>query len=301
MSSFEGAIAMRMLISWCLVVLAASASPAQAQQVIYMHTDALGSVVLETDANRETVGLRSEYEPYGLMLAGSINNEPGYTGHVQDTATGLVYMQQRYYDPSIGRFLSVDPVSANRHRGSNFNRYWYADNNPYRFTDPDGRLAREKEEPPPPPDPEPEPTTLGTVTVTATRPAPGSRPTAIPWGGIGRSLVQGGSIPLTFISGMWPYDMGYAACETQGPGACGRVMSEMGETAPSDAPPGTLPLDKAKGKFGLDKDTLHGVKDAATGGMGTGKTWVGVAPDRTVGTSEGGRWTPQGTLDELQP
>lgn len=45
---------------------------------------------------------------------------------------------QRYYDPSIGRFLSVDPVAAHE-TGDNFNRYAYANINPYRFTDPDGR------------------------------------------------------------------------------------------------------------------------------------------------------------------
>ncbi len=50
-------------------------------------------------------------------------------------------MQQRYYDPGIGRFLSVDPVTANGNTGGNFNRYWYANNNPYRFTDPDGRYT----------------------------------------------------------------------------------------------------------------------------------------------------------------
>jgi uncharacterized protein RhaS with RHS repeats len=48
-------------------------------------------------------------------------------------------MQQRYYDPQIGRFLSVDPVETNTSNGFNFNRYWYANNNPYKFTDPDGR------------------------------------------------------------------------------------------------------------------------------------------------------------------
>ncbi len=47
-------------------------------------------------------------------------------------------MQQRYYEPQIGRFLSVDPVAA-REGGDNFNRYAYAFNNPYKFTDPDGR------------------------------------------------------------------------------------------------------------------------------------------------------------------
>ncbi len=49
-------------------------------------------------------------------------------------------MQQRYYDPRVGRFWSVDPVTVDS-VGGNFNRYWYANNNPYKFSDPDGRLA----------------------------------------------------------------------------------------------------------------------------------------------------------------
>ncbi len=48
---------------------------------------------------------------------------------------------QRYYDPAIGRFLSVDPVTADGNTGGNFNRYWYANNNPYKFKDPDGRYV----------------------------------------------------------------------------------------------------------------------------------------------------------------
>ena len=34
----------------------------------------------------------------------------GFTGHVNDPDTGFVYMQQHYYDPYAGRFLSVDPI-----------------------------------------------------------------------------------------------------------------------------------------------------------------------------------------------
>jgi hypothetical protein len=50
-------------------------------------------------------------------------------------------MQQRYYDPVIGEFLSTDAVAVDAVTASNFCRYCYADNNPYRFTDPDGRQA----------------------------------------------------------------------------------------------------------------------------------------------------------------
>jgi RHS repeat-associated protein len=122
------------IVLWLLFAVAASA---QAQTVEYLHTDALGSVVAVTNASR-TVLERREYEPYGAQLTPAVTNGPGYTGHVQDAATGLVYMQQRYYDAQIGRFLSVDPVAA-RDKGDNFNRYGYAFNNPYRFTDPTGR------------------------------------------------------------------------------------------------------------------------------------------------------------------
>jgi RHS repeat-associated protein len=108
--------------------------------VKYQHTDALGTPVAVTDANgNEITAERSEYDPYGKQLNGLPDDLPGYTGHVEDAATGLTYMQQRYYDPVIGRFLSVDPVTADGATGANFNRYWYANNNPYRFKDPDGR------------------------------------------------------------------------------------------------------------------------------------------------------------------
>ena len=48
-------------------------------------------------------------------------------------------MQQRYSDPGIGMTLSVDPVTAYEKPITNFCRHCYARNNPYRFTDPDGR------------------------------------------------------------------------------------------------------------------------------------------------------------------
>jgi hypothetical protein len=83
------------IILWLLAMLAMLAASAQAQTVEYIHTDALGSVVAVTNASR-TVLERREYEPYGSQLTPAVTNGPGYTGHVQDAATGLVYMQQRY-------------------------------------------------------------------------------------------------------------------------------------------------------------------------------------------------------------
>ncbi|MGE8451654.1 MAG: RHS repeat-associated core domain-containing protein [Pseudomonadales bacterium] len=56
-------------------------------------------------------------------------------------ATGLSYMQQRYMDPQLGTFLSVDPLTAYEQPVEQLNRYRYANGNPYKFTDPDGRNA----------------------------------------------------------------------------------------------------------------------------------------------------------------
>jgi RHS repeat-associated protein len=104
----------------------------------YQHTDALGSPVVTTNASK-TVLSRMSYTPYGLPTLPM--DGVGYTGHFMDVGTQLTYMQQRYYDAQLGRFLSVDAVCADEQSGSNFNRYWYASGNPYRFKDPDGRYV----------------------------------------------------------------------------------------------------------------------------------------------------------------
>src|SRR5690606_24246549 len=94
------------------------------ETVTYQHTDALGSPVATTNSAK-TVLQRSESEPYGFLANRPMQDGPGYTGHITDAATGLVYMQQRYYDPMIPRFLSVDPVTAYSNPVGSFNRYWY--------------------------------------------------------------------------------------------------------------------------------------------------------------------------------
>ncbi|AGH77355.1 RHS repeat-associated core domain-containing protein [Xanthomonas citri pv. citri] len=124
-----------------LGLLLVSASAVAQTTVEYIHTDALGSPVAVTNASGQVVE-RTFYEPYGAQVDGTPDDGPGFTGHVEDAATGLIYMQQRYYDPAIPRFLSVDPMTVDTSSGANVNRYWYAANNPYRFTDPDGRCEK---------------------------------------------------------------------------------------------------------------------------------------------------------------
>lgn len=126
-----------------LALLSLAGAVGAQETVEYIHTDALGSPVAVSDAGG-TVIERSVYEPYGASVGRELTDGPGYTGHVSDSATGLSYMQQRYMDPQLGAFLSVDPVTAYEQPVGQFNRYRYANGNPYKFTDPDGRQAAER-------------------------------------------------------------------------------------------------------------------------------------------------------------
>jgi RHS repeat-associated protein len=125
----------------CFIPPSGSEEEGTTTAVRYIHTDALGSPVAETtDVQPPVVVKRNRYEPYGAPTDGVYVNGPGFTGHVTDAATGLTYMQQRYYDPMAGRFLSLDPVVTDTANAANFNRYRYGSNNPFKFIDPDGRL-----------------------------------------------------------------------------------------------------------------------------------------------------------------
>ena len=112
----------------------------------YVHHDIVGSPVTGTNSNG-AIAWRERYTPFGITLDNESANDDqaGYTGHIKDSNTGLVYMQARYYDPVIGRFYSNDPVDAATFLGQGnvqgFNRYAYANNNPYAFIDPDGNNA----------------------------------------------------------------------------------------------------------------------------------------------------------------
>jgi len=95
---------------------------------------------MKTDAQGNVQSL-IDYKPYGTQTLGTSPNGPGYTGHISDDDTGLVYMQARYYDPEAARFLSVDPNTPSAGNIFNFNRASYANNNPVANIDADGRVV----------------------------------------------------------------------------------------------------------------------------------------------------------------
>ena len=120
--------------------------------VTYLHPDHLGSAQAGTRANG-TVAWREQYTPFGeeLQSPAANDNLGGFTGHIKDSATGLnpcifpsenCTVQARYYDPVIGRFLSVDPVTfLDNGDPGYFNRYAYTMNDPVNRIDPDGRKS----------------------------------------------------------------------------------------------------------------------------------------------------------------
>jgi RHS repeat-associated protein len=127
---------------WLLLALWLVAAAAHAGTHHYYYTDPQGTVLAKADASG-TIIATYDYAPYGQAVASMSGapDGPGYTGHVNDPETGLVYMQARYYDPAVGRFLSVDPVGVSPGDGFGFNRYAYVNNNPITNIDPTGRNA----------------------------------------------------------------------------------------------------------------------------------------------------------------
>ena len=106
---------------------------------LYYLKDHLGStraLVNETGAVVES----HDYYPFGLQMPGrsfpaaNTATKEKFTGKERDTETGLDYFGARYYDPSIGRWLSVDPA------GQHFSPYLYGSNNPINRIDLDGRI-----------------------------------------------------------------------------------------------------------------------------------------------------------------
>ena len=51
----------------------------------------------------------------------------------------MYYLRARYYDPSIGRFISYDIEEGSISNPQDMNRYVYCRNNPIKYVDPSGK------------------------------------------------------------------------------------------------------------------------------------------------------------------
>lgn len=127
------------LLATLLIAFSFTAQGAE-ESITYIHTDHLGSPVLATNQNG-SVKWREDYQPFGKQLINEDSgNKVGFTGHQDDKTLGLTYMQGRWYHPEAGRFTGLDPVLFVEGNLLSVNRYAYANNNPYRYTDPTGKI-----------------------------------------------------------------------------------------------------------------------------------------------------------------
>jgi RHS repeat-associated protein len=115
----------------------------------HYHLDHLGTPRVVTNDAGVQIGLHAYY-PFGAELNLGQNEQPGelmkFTGHERDLLASnpntLDYMHARFYNPTVGRFLNVDPIipTAAVHAPQRWNRYTYVSNNPMRNADPTGKL-----------------------------------------------------------------------------------------------------------------------------------------------------------------
>jgi RHS repeat-associated protein len=103
--------------------------------VVWSLGDRQGSVVDLVDENGAVLN-HFVYDSFGNRSGSSTADfRFGYTGRELDGETGLYYYRARYYDPTVGRFISEDPVGFS---AGDTNLYRYVNNSPTNYTDPTG-------------------------------------------------------------------------------------------------------------------------------------------------------------------
>jgi RHS repeat-associated protein len=82
----------------------------------------------------------SSYDAYG-NVTNPLSAEFGYRGESFEDLTRLQYLRARYYEPSTGRFLGVDPFEGDVNNPVSRHRYLYGNANPVSYSDPSGKFS----------------------------------------------------------------------------------------------------------------------------------------------------------------
>jgi len=107
-------------------------------QIYFYHNDRLGTPQQLTSVSGAVVW-KAVYNVFGEAYvdpASTVTNNFRFPGQYYDEETGLHYNHHRYYDPSIGRYLTPDPVGLD----GGINPFVYVENNPIRWIDPLGLM-----------------------------------------------------------------------------------------------------------------------------------------------------------------
>ena len=92
-------------------------------QVVSYTYDSWGKLLSVEGSAKDTIGVQNPFR---------------YRGYYYDTETGFYYLNSRYYDPSVGRFLNADIVTSTGATTIEKNVFAYAANNPVNYCDPSG-------------------------------------------------------------------------------------------------------------------------------------------------------------------
>jgi RHS repeat-associated protein len=111
-----------------------------ASTAIYLHTDHLGSTRVCTDGNGNSAGT-CDHEPFGEVQVNSTCSVPTnfrFAGMQFDSETGLYNTWFREFDPTQGRWMSVDPLPGSADAPQSLDRYADVLNDPVNLLDPQG-------------------------------------------------------------------------------------------------------------------------------------------------------------------
>ena len=113
--------------------------------VYYYVTNLQGDVMRVVNASG-TVVASYDYDPYGKVLSATgtlANVNPlRYRAYVYDQETGFYYLQSRYYDPVVGRFINADSYASTGQGVIGNNMWVYCNNCPLAYTDESGELPQ---------------------------------------------------------------------------------------------------------------------------------------------------------------
>jgi len=111
-------------------------------QTHFYHYDGHGSTTALSDQSA-TITDTYAYEAFGNLIArtGTTTNYQRYSGERYDPNLGFIYLRARHYNPSIGRFHTMDTWQGNGQDPITLHKYLYANANPVMGVDPSGHTT----------------------------------------------------------------------------------------------------------------------------------------------------------------